>query len=156
VWGSKLWRGRKQTNEREEGFARILRGLGHGVIVVDVSGLIAFMNPVAGSITGWENKDAVGRPLKEIFTLINKQTRLPIDLPISADPLESQVSLDQPILLAKGGVEKRLDFVGVRIKANEKVVGIVLSFRDLSARERDQEERWAETMESLKRRLKTL
>ena len=152
-WSRKRRRDDPHISEKEEWYSNVLTSLGHGVIVADAGGLIAFMNPVAEFITGWSHKEAAGRPLKEVFTLINKQTGYPVDPPISPCPHESRLSPDRQILRAKDGVEKRLDLIGVR---NEKVLGMVLSFRDLSAGEREEEERLSLSLQDLKRRLKNI
>ncbi len=40
------------------------------------------LNPVAESLTGWNQETAAGKPLKEVFNIINETTREPVDNPV--------------------------------------------------------------------------
>ena len=36
---------------------------------------VAYLNPVAEELTGWQNSEAAGRPLEEVFRIINEDSR---------------------------------------------------------------------------------
>jgi diguanylate cyclase (GGDEF)-like protein/PAS domain S-box-containing protein len=55
-----------------------LNSIGDAVITTDVDGSIIMLNPVAVSLTGWTQNEAVGLPLDEVFHVINQSTLRPI------------------------------------------------------------------------------
>jgi len=66
---------RKQSN-----LLRVtLASIGDAVISTDADGNVVFMNPVAEALTGWGEAEAVGRPLPEVFHIVNEDTRLRAD-----------------------------------------------------------------------------
>jgi PAS domain S-box-containing protein len=149
----KVWRERTQSSEKEKWLTSLVTSLGHAVIVVDARGLIAYMNPLAESITGCKQEEALGRIFKETFSTLSERTGRPIDWPLSGFPSQGQSGSDHKILLGMEGAEKPVDLVVSPINNTEgEVLGMVLSFRDRSAGERDHQER----LQDLKRRLRVL
>ncbi|MBA3058498.1 PAS domain-containing protein, partial [Rhodoferax sp.] len=61
--------------ESEEKFAVTLHSIGDAVIATDATARVTILNPLAERLTGWSQLDAVGRPVDEIFKIINKETR---------------------------------------------------------------------------------
>lgn len=66
----------------EEWWRVALSSIGDGVIVTDAAGKIAFMNPVAESLTSWSNIEATGKTVSEIFAIVNESTRVPLRIPL--------------------------------------------------------------------------
>src|SRR6516162_10028722 len=60
-----------------------LSSIGDGVIATDASGRVAFINSVAAKLTGWSEADAVGRPLEEVFVIVNETSRARVDNPVA-------------------------------------------------------------------------
>jgi PAS domain-containing protein len=60
-----------------------LKSIGDGVITTDARGRVTFMNPVAEQLTGWQQSDARGRPLTEVFRIVHEQTRAAVEDPCS-------------------------------------------------------------------------
>ena len=54
-----------------------LASIGDAVIMTDEIGNITFLNLEAERLTGWENHQAVGRPLGDVVKVINEETREP-------------------------------------------------------------------------------
>ncbi len=61
--------------EEKERLSVTLRSIGDAVIVTDLAGTVTLFNKVAEHLTGWSAQEAVGRPLSEIFHIINDKTR---------------------------------------------------------------------------------
>src|SRR6185503_4793312 len=72
-----------ETKEREqrEQYRVTLASIGDAVIATDAKGRVAFMNSVAEALTGWTYRDASGKPLDEVFKVINEQTRQRVNNP---------------------------------------------------------------------------
>lgn len=55
--------------------------VGDAVITTDTEGLVTSLNPVAESMTGWIQTEAVGVSLKNVFKIVNAVTRTTIESP---------------------------------------------------------------------------
>ena len=69
--------------QAEEKLRVTLQSIGDAVISTDVEGRITFLNPIAATLTGWNLGEAQGKPLHEVFTIVNDQTREPVEIPRS-------------------------------------------------------------------------
>jgi PAS domain S-box-containing protein len=116
---------RKATEEYAEEIARqreqlhvTLSSIGDAVIVTDMNGGVTFMNPVAVALTGWEPQEAAGRPLDQVFRIINEATRRVVESPVSKVLREGVVVglANHTILLAKDGREVPIDDSGAPIR----------------------------------------
>jgi PAS domain S-box-containing protein len=129
----------KQTEEAlresEETLRTTLFSIGDAVISTDLKGSVVFLNPVAESLTGWNNKDAIGKSLENIFQIINEQSRESVQSPVT-NVLESGdiVGLaNHTLLIAKDGREIPIADSGAPIRNdNGETIGVVLVFRDQS------------------------
>ena len=65
----------------EEQLAVTLNSIGDAVIATDTEARVTRLNPVAEQLTGWKQAEAAGRPVDEIFHIINKETRQPASYP---------------------------------------------------------------------------
>jgi two-component system cell cycle sensor histidine kinase/response regulator CckA len=54
---------------REQSYFEAFQSLADGVIAADLSGGVVFMNPSAARATGWNEQEAVGRSLNEVFRI---------------------------------------------------------------------------------------
>src|SRR5687768_14375313 len=67
--------------EQREWLRVTLSSIGDGVITTDTKGHVTFLNPVAEALTGWPKQEAQGKPLEEVFNIINEESRAPAENP---------------------------------------------------------------------------
>src|SRR5262249_22894595 len=65
----------QELRAQREWLGVTLASIGDAVIATDITGAVIFMNPVAETLTGWTQAEALGRPLDEVFHLIDEPTR---------------------------------------------------------------------------------
>ncbi len=119
----------------KEWFSTTLRSIGDAVITTDTNGNITLLNPVAELLTGWTQKDANGKPLKEIFKIINETTREQVGNPVEKVLTTGNIVglANHTILIAKDGKEIPIDDSGSPIKNDKgEVFGVVLVFREIA------------------------
>ena len=140
-----LYRHRMENRVRESErlLSATLRNIGEGVAAIDDEGKVVFLNPQGEALTGWSAEDARGRPIEEVFSVLISGTagektgdanRL---LMGPSGPLTD----DCFILTDRAGGRKHVEF-NASIIRDEKgaAIGGVLSFRDISARRKAEEE----------------
>jgi PAS domain S-box-containing protein len=121
--------------ERER-FRTTLTSIGDAVVVTDAQGRVTLLNPVAQALTGWGG-EALGEPLDAVFRIVNEATRETVENPVSkVIRLGTVVGLaNHTVLIAKDGAELSIDDSGAPIRdARGRIVGVVLVFRDITAR----------------------
>jgi PAS domain S-box-containing protein len=114
-----------------------LQGIGDGVIVTDIHGRVTMLNPVAEGLTGWKMLEATGRPLPEIFRIINDKTRQPVQNPIERVLSHGLIVglANHTVLIARDGTERAIDDSGAPVRLSDgTLIGAVLVFRDISER----------------------
>ena len=123
---------------------RILRSIGDAVIVTDSVARVTHMNTVAESLTGWTEAEADGRPLDEIFHIVNETTREMVESPAEKVMRTGTVAglANHTILIARDGTETQIDDSGAPIRDERgNLTGIVLVFRDIDERRQAERER---------------
>jgi PAS domain S-box-containing protein len=122
-----------------------LASIGDAVLSTDEKGRVQILNPVAGHLVGWSPAEAEGRPLAEVFHIVNEETRQPAEDPVAkAIRLGTIVDLaNHTIVISRDGRETPIEDSAAPIKdAKGRILGVVLVFRDVSERkgfEREQE-----------------
>jgi PAS domain S-box-containing protein len=133
----------RKLRESERRYAVTLSSIGDAVIATDERGRVTFLNPAAGSLTGWPPAGATGRPLAEVFRIVNEYTRQPVEDP-AAKALRSGVVVglaNHTVLLARDGRELPIDDCGAPIVDDKgAVTGAVLVFHDVTDQRRAEEE----------------
>ncbi|MDD5205945.1 MAG: PAS domain S-box protein, partial [Desulfobacterales bacterium] len=127
----------------EQHYATTLASIGDAVIAADMTGSITFMNAVAEELTGWTLKDALSKPSEAVFRIINERTRKEVASPIKQVLNKGAIVglANHTILVRKDGKEVPIDDSGAPIKdAAGKIIGIVLVFRDTTARRQAERE----------------
>jgi PAS domain S-box-containing protein len=107
--------------------------IGDAVIVTNAEGRVELLNPVAESLTGWVLEDARGRQVREVFRIVNEETRQPVEDPVARILREGLVVglANRTLLISRDGLEFPIADSGAPIR-NEmgQIDGVVLVFRD--------------------------
>lgn len=125
----------REAQERGERFRVTLAGIGDAVIATDEDGRVSFMNAVAEQLTGWTADDARGKPLDEIFKIVDEYTRVPVENPIDRVRKEEAVVglANHAALIARDGAERLIEDSASPVRdAADKTIGAVLIFRDVT------------------------
>jgi diguanylate cyclase len=116
-----------------------LQSIGEAVITTDAAGLIKWLNPAAERITGWPSSEAQGRPLLQVFHIVNEKTREPATDPVAACLAKggSAVAAHHTLLIARDGGEYGIQESAAPIRnPRGEVLGVVLVFHDVSEQRR--------------------
>jgi PAS domain S-box-containing protein len=124
--------------------ATTMRSIGDAVIATDATGAITLMNGVAESLTGYSEAEARGKPLPQVFHIVNEHTRA-----LVANPVEKVLETggvvglgNHTLLVRRDGKEIPIDDSGAPIRAEHgPIEGVVLVFRDVTERKRDESRR---------------
>ena len=138
---------RQQTDEalheQREWLRVTLASIGDAVITTDTEGRVTFLNPVAQSLTGWTQDEAAGDPLESVFKIVNEETRQPVESPAVRALREGVIVglANHTLLIAKDGTERPIDDSAAPIRNDKgEVAGVVLVFRDISERRRQEQQ----------------
>jgi len=139
-------RDRAERTEREqrEWLRTTVSSIGDAVIAADIQGLVTLLNPAAEALTGWRREQATGRPLDEVFQVLDEDTRERIEEPLRRARAErAAVELPPRVLLvARGGEERPIGGSVAPIQdAHGDTAGLVLAIQDMRERRRIERER---------------
>ncbi len=138
--------------ERER-LAVTLRSIGDGVISADVQGRVVLLNREAEKLTGWTQSEAIGKPLADVFRIINEYSRETV--PSSVDKVLQEgvvVGLaNHTILISRDGTQRPIADSGAPIfDSHSQIIGVVLVFRNVEhEREIDEARQRADKLESI-------
>jgi len=119
-----------------------LRSIGDAVIATDVAGGITLMNPVAEQLTGWTLEQARGQALSVVFHIIDEHTNQPCPNPVDAVLRSGGVEMlpENVLLVSRNGPQRLIGDSGAPIvDATDTIIGVIVVFRDITARRRLEE-----------------
>lgn len=112
-----------------------LDSIGDAVLTTDLAGNVTYLNLEAEELTGWSREDAVGRPLAEVFRIIDGETR-------ETAPNPAQLAMDDDrkvglalgcILVRRGGSKVEIEDSAAPIHNRDGgVTGAVIVFHDVA------------------------
>ncbi len=120
--------------EEQERAQVTLNSIADAVLITDLNGNVTYLNLVAEAMTGWSRQDALGRPLADVFQVINGTTQQ------ASNPAQRAISEDRTVDLATDSVLVRRDGFESAIEdssapihnQNGEVIGAVIVFHDVS------------------------
>ncbi len=114
--------------------ARItLDSISDAVLVVNSDGQVIYLNKMAESMTGWTRKHALGKPVEDVFPIVDRKSRRR-----RIPPSQRAIDEDKTVELKLGSVLIRRDGSGVAIEdsatpvhnCDGRVTGAVIVFHD--------------------------
>jgi len=138
---------RKKTEEaifiEKERSHMTLSSIGDGVISTDKKGNVMTINKTAEELTGWKQEESIGRHWEEIFNIIDEFTQERCANPnLNITDKATAVNYGSNIILvSKEGIKRPIEnSVAPIMNSENKLMGLVLVFRDISDKKRKQEE----------------
>ncbi len=117
--------------------AATFRSVDEGVIITDRRGVVRAVNPAAEQLTGWSERDALGRPLGALVMLRDRQTHTALEP--AANTLLRGGTPGEPwrpkLLIQRSGREILVEEASAMISGRERPGGAVLVLRDVTERE---------------------
>jgi PAS domain S-box-containing protein len=131
----------RQIQEQRERLRVTLSSIGDAVISTNSRGEVDFLNPVAQQLVGWDNQDAAGRSLADVFRIVNEVSRQPVENPALRALAEGTIVglANHTVLISRDGTERPIDDCAAPIRdGSGQIVGSVLVFRDISEKKRNE------------------
>jgi PAS domain S-box-containing protein len=130
-----------ELDQQREWLHVTLSSIGDAVLATDTAGHVTFLNPVAETLTGWGAKEAQGQPARNVFQVINENTRAPVEDIVARVLQEGRaVTLaNHTTLVTRDGREVPIEDSAAPIRDSAGTVsGVVLVFHDVSEKRRAQ------------------
>lgn len=132
---------RKRTEEALRALGRhnrlILESVAEGIFGVDLGGRVTFINPACGHLLGYAAADLIGRPWCDTFHHSDAEGR-PMDPPGGAIGVTLQraevLRTDEEVFWTRAGRVIPVEYTSTPFRENGRVVGVVVTFRDIRAR----------------------
>jgi diguanylate cyclase (GGDEF)-like protein/PAS domain S-box-containing protein len=112
-----------------------LNSIGDAVLTTDLQGNLTYLNRVAETMTGWPLEDALGRPLTEVFKIIDSATRQ-----VAQNPAWRAINEDNTVgltadcvLVRRDGSESAIEDSAAPIRNRDgHLTGVVIVCRDVN------------------------
>lgn len=145
----------RKIREQREWLQVIFNSIGDAVIATDSECRVTFFNPVAEALTGWNSREAAGKPLMQTFSLIDAQTRRPVEGPVAKVLREGRrlAVHNHTELVTKSGHTVPIEHTAAPIlDTADRLTGVVLVFRDITQKKKAEEQlRQTQKMEAIGR-----
>jgi len=118
----------------QERLAVTLHSIGDGVITTDLKSRVVLINRVAEQLTGWPQDEVNGRPLSDIFQLLDEDGK-PYNLQMAAILEQGSITAipHMTALVARDGRKLQIaDSIAPIRDKDSAIIGAVLVFRDVT------------------------
>jgi PAS domain S-box-containing protein len=120
-------------------FSTVLKSIADGVIVTDADARVSFMNRVAEELTGWNEAQAVGQTVGDVFELIDEETGRRESWPLRESLASGQPAFvpQTTLLVSRAGRKLHISDAASPIRDDRgTITGVVIVFRDVSQKKR--------------------
>lgn len=128
-----LARSEAELRVQQRNLSVTLNSIGDAVLATDAHRRITRMNPAAERLTGWLASDAIGRPIEEVFRILNELTREPARIPVDDVLATGDIHglANHTVLISRDGQEVAIADSAAPILDDEgRIHGVVLCFHD--------------------------
>ncbi len=125
--------------EQHELLRVTLNSIGDAVITTDAQSRVTWLNPAAERMTGWLSAEALGRPLTQVFHIVNDETRQPTENPVAICLAQGKMVglANHTLLISRNGDEFGIEDSAAPIRNPDgEVLGVVLVFHDVTEQRR--------------------
>jgi diguanylate cyclase (GGDEF)-like protein/PAS domain S-box-containing protein len=132
---AQLARANDVLRTEKELFRVTLASIGDAVVTTDATAHITYLNPVAERLTGWDDPTARGRPLTQVFHILDEVTRDPAEDPVDRclKGGEGAGPANRCLLISRDQRELNIDMsVASILDSDNASIGVVLVFRDVT------------------------
>jgi PAS domain S-box-containing protein len=115
--------------------SQVLNAIDDGVVFLDPMGRMIFVNEAASRLLGYTNREALGKSLHELSHHHYADGSV---FPVEECPILSSVTdgvqqrVGGDIFWTKSGEKLPVDYTSIPIKDGRAVIGVVITFRDIS------------------------
>jgi len=138
----------QELQEQRDQLETLLQSMSDAVIATDAHGNITFMNPAVETLTGWQQIEATGKAVDEVFKIVDEVTEAPANNPVE-QVLQAEQSIHfsdfTALVVRAGGQVPILGSASPLKRATGEMSGVVLVFRDM--RDRRQAELLTQALE---------
>jgi len=133
----------EELKSSEERSRLLLESAGEGIFGVDDRGALTFINPAALKMLGFPEGEVVGQAVHALFHHSRADGS---EYPLEQCPMHASFTdgathhVDDEVLWRKDGQCFPVEYTSTAIRKDGRVVGAVVSFRDVSERKRVEEE----------------
>lgn len=119
----------------------ILNSVGNAIIITDTNGVIEITNRQAEEITGWTQQDAIGKPVKEVLSLVNWTSQEQYNEDIeTVKELGILKFNENSILIDRNGKDCVINGTATPIvNDSSQIVGIAFCFQDATEKYKKEE-----------------
>jgi diguanylate cyclase (GGDEF)-like protein/PAS domain S-box-containing protein len=135
-------RSNESIRQSEESKRQLLDAVGDGIFVVDAMGRVTFVNPAALRMLGYAEEEMLGQMVHALIHHSHKDgSNYPVeDCPMYASYTKAVDSkVEDEVLWRKDGSYFHVDYFSTPIINDGKVEGVVVTFRDITERKREEE-----------------
>lgn len=123
--------------------AQLLNAIDDGIYFLDHTGRTVFINEAAVRMLGFTNREVIGKPMHDLTHHHYADGSV---FPVESCPIMSSVTdavqqrVGGDIFWTKAGMMLPVDYTSIPIKEGRQVVGVVVTFRDISDQQRAEEQ----------------
>ena len=120
-----------KIRDQERWLAAILNSVSDALVALTPDMKVHYANPAGAALLGIPPSELAGQPLKQLFTLLDEDTMIPLPL-FEEDDREATVFFRQALLQTNEGMVHHVEGSVSRVKFDRLPVGRVLTLRDVS------------------------